>query len=114
MKHENEIIKICAIIGIPLAKVMERRRKTEQVDARFLIYKWYRENARMTFMEIGKTFNRDHTTIMYGVSKADALIKYDEHFKVIWNAVSKVILPSKDVPAITSLTYKSKATIQPQ
>lgn len=114
MKHENEIRQICEIIGISIEKVLEKKRLTAQVDARHLIFKWYRDNARMTYMEIAKIFKKDHATVIHGCHKADALIKYDAHFKAIWSAVSKVLIPTDEAyPKFTSLQFKSKATSQP-
>lgn len=49
------------------------------MPARFAMYKALRERG-WSYPRIGKLFGKDHSTIMYGVSRADYMIERDEEY----------------------------------
>lgn len=53
-------------------------------DFRFMCFKYLRDKG-FTYKEIGRAFgNRDHTTTLYGVKQANALIEVDYYYRKRW------------------------------
>jgi len=60
-------------------------RKRELVYTRNILYKHLR-NKGMSLQEIGKKFNRDHATVLFGLNQYERLINYDD-FKELQESV---------------------------
>ncbi len=136
MKHLEQINEICGHFHTTIEQLLLNRRTKEVVENRHLVMYWYKKNTNMTFCEIGKIFNKDHTTVMHAVTNAENLIKYDDIVRAKWELIKKnnpykkaeeekkkeqakrvreafeELIANNTLP-ITSLTYKSKATLQP-
>ena len=61
------------VIGIPLGELMSSSRKRELVFYRTIVFKILKKHFNMTLAQIGRLTNRDHATVMYGISKYDEL-----------------------------------------
>ena len=55
------------VTGYNYTKLKSKSRKHEIVLARFVCYKLLRQYTKLSLLQIGNTFNRDHTTIMHGL-----------------------------------------------
>jgi len=66
---------------------IDRGTKTnDEVYARLIYYKLYRIiNPRITLTELGKTVNKDHTTVLYSLRKFDTAYLYDKKFKSFYD-----------------------------
>lgn len=62
-----------------------KSRKRELVYTRNILYKHLR-NKGMSLKAIGKTFNRDHATVLFGLNQYETLINYDD-FKELQESV---------------------------
>ena len=62
-----------------------KSRKRELVYTRNILYKHLR-NKGMSLQAIGKTFNRDHATVLFGLNQYERLINYDD-FKELQESV---------------------------
>ena len=62
-----------------------KSRKRELVYTRNILYKHLR-NKGMSLQAIGKTFNRDHATVLFGLNQYETLINYDD-FKELQESV---------------------------
>lgn len=62
-----------------------KSRKRELVYTRNILYKYLR-NKGMSLQAIGKTFNRDHATVLFGLNQYERLINYDD-FKELQESV---------------------------
>lgn len=60
-------------------------RKRELVYTRNILYKYLR-NKGMSLQAIGKQFNRDHATVLFGLNQYERLINYDD-FKELQESV---------------------------
>lgn len=59
---------ISEVSGVSISDMYSRSRDPAPVDARFAV--WYAAKmAGFSYMRIGRLYNRDHTTIMHGISK---------------------------------------------
>lgn len=62
-----------------------KSRKRELVYTRNILYKHLR-NKGISLQAIGKMFNRDHATVLFGLNQYDRLINYDD-FKELQESV---------------------------
>lgn len=69
MRRLHVIAKeVAAATGIPAELIMGRSRVTETVRARHLAW-FIAHRSGMSFAEIGRQANVDHTTVIHGVGK---------------------------------------------
>lgn len=59
----------------------KRRCHLNIAQARQAAYLLYHEHTAFSYPQIARQFNRDHTTIMYGVKVARKLLETDEAFR---------------------------------
>lgn len=59
--------------GVTIADIKSRRKRADLVEARHdAIVRAYTERADLTLPQLGRLFNRDHTSILHAVQKAGA------------------------------------------
>ncbi len=78
MRAESEAIMrwLCAAYGLGQDELTGPVREHPMSEARIVGYYLARRRG-MSYPVIGRLFNRDHTTVMSGVKRADALLKRD-------------------------------------
>lgn len=81
---------VCKATGIIPNELLSTSRKRELVWPRFILITYMRRELSMTLKDIGKFFNRDHSTVLYAISQYDNLYMYDREFK---SFVKKINLP---------------------
>ena len=60
------------------------RRTSRIVEARFICYKLSREFTNLSYTQISYVFNKDHTSIMNGISRLDKDLSVYENYKTIY------------------------------
>jgi len=71
----RDIQKACAHrFGIPLSFMTNETRMKEIIIARHIAYYLCRKHTRSSFPFIGKLFERDHTSILHGFRKVEAVL----------------------------------------
>ena len=65
----------CKATGIKPDDLLSPTRNEEHVDARCIVYKLLKELNQWGYERIGRIFDKHHTTIMYGVKRADKSIE---------------------------------------
>ena len=84
-RHQTRrIIKICADeFGVSPEDMLSPWRRRTITWARFAAWDLMRQHTRMSYPEIGRKFNRDHTTILSGVRRSEGMrdnVVYMEKF----------------------------------
>lgn len=65
---EFDIINgVCNALNVDYESLKSKNRSNENAEARFIIFQLLREHIPLKFKAIGALFNRDHSTVMYGV-----------------------------------------------
>lgn len=79
MKQELEKTekKLCEIYELDYEDLRSRNRKDLRADKRYLIYYLLFNNLGMSKNQLAKLMSRDHTTILYGINKAEWILQYD-------------------------------------
>lgn len=87
-----EIIKsVCYVLNVSIEDIIGKTRKREVVEARYIaIGIIFNSNDRITKVNIGKIFNRDHSTVIYSLRIFDDLLSCDKSFKRKVNDVKKL------------------------
>ena len=71
----GRIVTVCAAhFGIPASVLLGRSRTRPLVIARHVAMYLCRELTDLSLVEIGKSFGRDHTTVMYAIDKVEELM----------------------------------------
>jgi chromosomal replication initiation ATPase DnaA len=72
----SEILRaVCDTFNVTQIEIMSSRRKAEWVCARHVCYWLCRELTPASYPQIGRTFDRDHSSIMYGIGRVDERIR---------------------------------------
>lgn len=80
--YASAIVTICAECwGIDRSHAMMQSRKRVSVRPRQAAFKLLYEHSGVSYVQIGKYFNLDHTTVMHGRRKATDLILTDLDFR---------------------------------
>lgn len=70
-KRANEIIReVCELKGCTVEEVKSKARTQHVAWVRQDCMLALRENTRMSLPSIGRMFNRDHTTVMWGIKQS--------------------------------------------
>jgi chromosomal replication initiator protein len=79
----DEIVKrVAAKFGIPVARICSRERSREVALPRQIIMYLLREDAKVSFPQIGEALGgRDHTTVLYGYQKITDLLESDDRLR---------------------------------
>ena len=78
----DKIIQVVTeFTGVTIEKMTSNARAYYISDSRFIMWYLLRKFTKMTLMDIGVMFNRDHTSVMYGVNRCADLIKTEKDFR---------------------------------
>ena len=69
-------------------ELKSKHRKREKSYIRFYIYAYLKHTYKLTLMQIGKEFNRDHASILYGIKQYN-FFKNDKLFNSITRDVQR-------------------------
>lgn len=70
-----DIIRIvCEATGVRENEFLSQRRNRHIAEARFVAWRLMRAYTELSYPQIGRLCNRDHTTILSGVKKADMML----------------------------------------
>lgn len=77
----NDVEKIIAEkFGYTLDEIRGKGRVSELVACRQVLMYFLRTKSGMKLAEIGKRFNRDHTTVIHSLRTVNGLLETDEQF----------------------------------
>jgi chromosomal replication initiation ATPase DnaA len=81
-------------------------RKEELVYKRFVFWNYLYNKLGMTLEDVGKEFNRNHSSVIYGIRKYNDLIMYDDFKKMATEFEDEIdsILSVVNAEAVDSLT----------
>jgi chromosomal replication initiation ATPase DnaA len=81
-------------------------RKEELVYKRFVFWNYLYNKLGMTLEDVGKEFNRNHSSVIYGIRKYNDLIMYDDFKKMATEFEDEIdsILSVVNAEAVDNLT----------
>ena len=78
---------VCLYISFKLnvEDIRKNTRLAEVVDARRIAYYILREKYHLSYLSIGKVFNKNHATVIHNLKSVKGLLEYDPMFKEKFN-----------------------------
>jgi Bacterial dnaA protein helix-turn-helix len=73
-------LRICTSFDITFDQLISKSHKREFVDVRWMLYRYGRMVLGLSFSSIGKIFNRNHCTVLYGIDQTNKLGHSDRSF----------------------------------
>lgn len=89
---EIVIKSTCEQFNIELVKLQSKSRQRKVVFPRQVIMYFLTEYTDMTYLEIGKIFNRDHTTVIHSKDTIKDLMTTDDKVKYLVEGAKKNIV----------------------
>lgn len=78
----NDVEKIVAkYYDRDIEKLRSKARHREDVECRQVIMFFLKTGSKMTLAQIGRRFNRDHTTVIYAIQTVYNALETNPHFK---------------------------------
>jgi chromosomal replication initiation ATPase DnaA len=84
-KGKKILSKASKYFGLSEESLIGRSQKREITEIRAIIFCQIYQTAKLTYSEIGRMFDRHHSTIMHGVKLAEDLYDTDFRFKHRYN-----------------------------
>lgn len=77
-----------SVTGFGRSELLSERRHIELAHARFAIYWLAQQMTSLSLVAIGRAFgDRDHSTVSYGIERAEQLRASDETFRLTTDAI---------------------------
>ena len=77
------IAVVAAIFNLPLRTMYSKRRDPRAAKIRFAAYYLAHLHTEYSYPQIGRVFNKDHTTIMHGVKRCKELIEDNSKYAAL-------------------------------
>lgn len=91
MNPQQIIDTVARITYVPFAEMQGRYRGRAVTEARFMAMYIIRSHCGFTTTKIARLFNRDHSTVIYGLKTTAALLQYDPAFAQSYRQVTDAI-----------------------
>lgn len=75
------LMATAAALDIPLRSLISTLRRQDLVRARHIAMWLARQRYGVSLPNIGRTINRDHTTVLHGIRRAQKLMTEDRDFQ---------------------------------
>ena len=69
LNAESVFEQVSAVCGVSVMRMQTKGRHRDSVRAKRMFCAILRENTKMTFLEIGKLLNQDHSTVIHHINK---------------------------------------------
>jgi len=92
-KESHVISVVCKYFDVPESYVMSHSRLQRYVMPRHIIMYYLTEKAKMSLTNVGKLFNRDHTTIIHAKNAVITQLRmsFDNDYKTHVNALNSIL-----------------------
>lgn len=79
--------EVCAVTNTDPQQLTSPDRRREYVEARQFIYYFARLYTTAGLKEIGRRFNRDHATVLYGVEAVSNIMQFSKHHRTLCDRI---------------------------
>lgn len=81
VRFEQVIRKVCDVMKVDRFLILTPKRSKELVFARNMCFFIFRRYFSMTLKEIGQVFERDHTTVIHGITTFENDLQFMKLYK---------------------------------
>ena len=78
------LLALADVTGCPPLELINHRRSREVIPYRHLLYALAKELTWQSFPQLGKTLNRDHSTVLHGAKKGQKLIENNPEIEKVY------------------------------
>lgn len=89
---KKAVAKALPLFGASLEHLQLDKRSRNYADLRSIVMHVLRKNTGLSLQDIGRIFERDHSSVIHNVKKVDGLLKVDKGFTLTYNEVSAVLV----------------------
>jgi regulator of replication initiation timing len=111
MEFDIEYVKE-AIRIVTGCDVSENTRKREFVDARLIYFNILRDNTELSASKIGKTLNKDHSTVLHNWSRFQDMIQTSAEFRKKYETILDFLSEEKQDEYDTEELLKSNSDLR--
>lgn len=86
------LLALSDVTGCPPLELINHRRSREVMPYRHLLYALAKELTWQSFPQLGKTLNRDHSTVLHGAKKGQKLIETDPEISKVYKQVKRKLV----------------------
>jgi len=79
--HDEILTAVCVGLRVELKAIIGKCRMRHLVEARQIAFYLMRQLTGLTLKQIGEVFNRDHSTVVYGIQTCSDLLDVDIDFQ---------------------------------
>ena len=77
------------VTGVSIPRMLSREKTNDTVYARYHCYVMMKKHLPMTLTQIGRAFDRDHSTVINGIEVFKTLYKLDKQFRIQHDAIAE-------------------------
>lgn len=77
------------VTGVSVPRMISREKTNEAVYARYHCYVLMKKHLPMNLSQIGRAFDRDHSTVISGMDVFKTLYKLDKSFRIKHDAIAE-------------------------
>mgnify|MGYP003125111268 FL=1 len=86
------LLALSDVTGCPPLELINHRRSREVMPYRHLLYALAKELTWQSFPQLGKTLNRDHSTVLHGAKRGQKLIETDPKITKVYKQVKRKLV----------------------
>jgi len=86
------LLALSDVTGCPPLELINHRRSREVMPYRHLLYALAKELTWQSFPQLGKTLNRDHSTVLHGAKRGQKLIETDPKIGEVYEQVKRKLV----------------------
>jgi chromosomal replication initiator protein len=88
-----EIEKIvCDYFDIPIQEIRQPKRHARIIEPKHIIKYLAKKHTKLTFSEIAKPYNQDHSTTIHSVNTVRNLSETDKHYRQRLNEIEELVV----------------------
>lgn len=89
--YRKIISAVCIGLQIDNRDLVGKSRERDISDARKIAFRLLRDLSRLTLVQIGKLFGKEHSTVVHALTSFDELYQFDPAFKAKFNRVKSLL-----------------------
>lgn len=83
MRYANIVIRsICFDRNITKSQILSKSRTREICEPRQMSMYFIKNNTELSLVDIGKIFNRDHSTVLFSIEQVQNRLSYDKKMQL--------------------------------
>mgnify|MGYP003615510777 CR=1 FL=1 len=96
LSREKEDLIACEVFETTLDQLYSKTHKREVVDCRHALLYYWQVVRKISSVQAGKKYNRDHATALFALKKTSGLIETNKKFRMKYEKFINALNPDQD------------------